>query len=111
MLTNAIAMATTWAMALAMTLRVTKWAMARVIRVIVTNAVAAVAIVLASAVAAAAVDAAADTTIAQRCCPQRSHCSGCRHHIVGILPGTLPTYSIFWYSTRSTLPGLSSFWK
>jgi hypothetical protein len=31
--------------------------------------------------------------------------------IAGILPGTLPTYSIFWYSTSSTLLGISSFWK
>jgi hypothetical protein len=69
MLTNAMAKATTWAMALAMTLQVTKWAMARATKVIITNAVAAIAIVPASAVAAANFIAAADTTIAQRNCP------------------------------------------
>ncbi len=67
-------------MALAKTLRVTKWAMARATRAIVTNAVAAAAVILASAVAAAVFIAAAATTIAQRRRPQRSHCSGCRHH-------------------------------
>jgi hypothetical protein len=80
MLTNAIAMATTWAMVLATALRVTKWAMAKVTRAIITNAIAAVAVVLASAVPATTVIAAANTMIAQRCCPQRSHCSGCCHH-------------------------------
>jgi hypothetical protein len=67
-------------MAMATTLQVTKWAMAKATRAVVTNAVAAVAIVLASAVAAAIFIPAADTTIAQRCCPQRSHCSGCPHN-------------------------------
>jgi hypothetical protein len=80
MLTNAMAMATTWVMALATTLRVTKWAMARVTRAIVTNAVGTVAVVLASTVVAAIFIAAAITTIAQCHRPQLSHCSGCRHH-------------------------------
>jgi hypothetical protein len=60
-------------MALAKTLWVTKSAMARATRVIVTNAVAAVAVVLASAVAAAVFIAAATTTIPQCHCPQHSH--------------------------------------
>ncbi len=60
-------------------LRVTKWAMARATRVIVTNAVAAIAVVLSSAVTAAAVIAAAATTITECHCPQCSHCSGCSH--------------------------------
>ncbi len=47
---------------------------------IITNAVAAIAIILASAVTAAIFIAAATTTIAQRHRPQRSHCSGCCHH-------------------------------
>jgi hypothetical protein len=80
MLKNAMATATTWAIALATTLWVTKWAMVRATRAIITNAVAAVAVILASAVAAAIFITAAATTIAQRCCPQRSHCSGCHHH-------------------------------
>jgi hypothetical protein len=82
MLTNAMAMAmaTTWVIALATTLRVTKWAMARATRAIVTNAVGTVAVVLASAVVAAVFIAAAATTIAQCRRPQRSHCSGCHHH-------------------------------
>jgi hypothetical protein len=67
-------------MALTKTLWVTKWARVRATRVIVTNAIAAVAVVLASAVMAAIFIAAAATTIAQRCCPQRSHCSSYRHH-------------------------------
>jgi hypothetical protein len=79
MLTNVMAMATTRVMALATTWRATKWAMARVTRVIVTNAVAAVALVLDSTAAAAVFIAAADTTIAQRHCPQRSHYCGCPH--------------------------------
>ncbi len=54
-------------------LQVTKWAMARATRAIVTNAVAAVAVVLSSAVTAAAVIAAATTTITQRNRPQCSH--------------------------------------
>jgi hypothetical protein len=66
-------------MALAKTLRVTKWAMARATRAIVINAVAAVAVVLAPPVAAAVFIAAAATTIAQRRRPQRSHCSVCCH--------------------------------
>jgi hypothetical protein len=96
MLTNAMATATTWAMALAMTLQVTKWAMAwvtgggvgkdamgdkwamaRATRVIVTNAAAAI---LASAVMSAIFIAAAAITIAQCHHPQHSHCSGCCHH-------------------------------
>jgi hypothetical protein len=80
MLTNAIAMATTRVMALATTWQATQWAMARVTRVIVANAIAAVALDLTSAVATAVFIAAAATTIAQRCCSQRSHCSGCHHH-------------------------------
>jgi hypothetical protein len=44
-LTNAMATATTRTIALATTLRVTKWAMARATRAIVTNSVAAIAIV------------------------------------------------------------------
>jgi hypothetical protein len=44
MLTNAVAMASTRAMALAMTWRVTKWAMARVTRAIITSAIATVAL-------------------------------------------------------------------
>jgi hypothetical protein len=82
MVTNVMAMATTWVMALATTWRATKWAMAMVTRAIVTNAVAAVAavaLVLTSTVGAAVFIAAAATTIAQRRCSQRSHCSGCRH--------------------------------
>jgi hypothetical protein len=72
--------ATTWAIALVMMLRVTKWAMARATRVIVTNTIAPIAFILASAVAAALFITAADTTIAQCHCPQHSHCSGCCHH-------------------------------
>ncbi len=68
-----MATATTRAMVLATTLRVTKWAMARATRAIVTNAVAAVAVVLAYAVVADILNAAAATTIAQRHRPQRSH--------------------------------------
>ncbi len=60
-------------------LQVTKWAMARATRAIVTNTVAAVAVVLSSAVMAAAAIAAAATTITQRHCPQCSHCSSCSH--------------------------------
>jgi hypothetical protein len=52
--------------------------MARTIRALITNAVATVAVVLTSAVAAAIFIAAATTTITQRHCPQRSHCSGCQ---------------------------------
>jgi lysylphosphatidylglycerol synthetase-like protein (DUF2156 family) len=80
MLTNVMAMATTWVMALAMTLRVTKWAMGRATRAIVINNVGTVAVILASAVVAAVFIAAATTTIAQFCYPQRSHCSNCCHH-------------------------------
>jgi hypothetical protein len=75
-----MAMATTRAVALEMTWQATKWAMRRVTRAIVTNAVAAVALFLASTVTAAVFIAAAATTIAQHCCPHRSHCSGHRHH-------------------------------
>jgi hypothetical protein len=57
-----------------------KVGMVRATRAIITNAVAAVAIVLASAVMAAVFIAAAATAIAQHRCPQRSHCSGYRHH-------------------------------
>jgi hypothetical protein len=67
-------------MALAKTLRVTKWAMARATRAIVTNAVDAVAFILAFAAVAAVFIAAAATTILQCRCPQHSHCSGCCHH-------------------------------
>ncbi len=67
-------------MASATTLRVVKWVMERATRAIVTNAIATIAVVLASAVAAAVFIAAAATTIAKRCRPQRSHCSGCCHH-------------------------------
>jgi hypothetical protein len=49
-------------------------------KAIVTNTIAAIAIVLATTVTAANCIAAADTTIAQCRCPQRSHYSGCRHH-------------------------------
>ncbi len=55
---------------LAMMWRVTKLVMARVTRVIVTNALAAAAVVLASPVVAAISIAAAATTIAQCHCPQ-----------------------------------------
>jgi hypothetical protein len=72
-------MVTTWGLAVATMWWVTKWAMARGTRTIVTNAVAAVTVVLASAVTAATVIAAAATTITQRHCPQCSHCSGCCH--------------------------------
>jgi hypothetical protein len=75
-----MATATTQALALATLLRLTKWEMARAARAIVTNAFAAITIVLASAVAAAVFIAATNPTIPQRCCPQRSHCSGCCHH-------------------------------
>jgi hypothetical protein len=80
MLTNVMAVATTWAMAVATILRVTKWAMAGATMSIVTNAVAAIAVVLASAVTAAVIIAAAATTITQCHCPQCSHCSGFCHH-------------------------------
>jgi hypothetical protein len=56
-----------------------KEGMARATRALVTNAVATVAIILASAVAAAIFIGAAATTVAQRCCPWGSHCSGCCH--------------------------------
>jgi hypothetical protein len=68
-------------MALAKTLQVTKWVMARATRAIVTNAIAAVAVVLASTVAAAIFIAAATTTIAQRRHPLHSHSSGCHHQL------------------------------
>jgi hypothetical protein len=80
MLTNAMAMATTWVMALATTLWVAKWAMVRATRAIVINAIGTVAVVLASAVVAAIFIAAATTTISQCRRPQLSHCSGCHHH-------------------------------
>jgi hypothetical protein len=51
-------------MMLTMTLLVTKWAMARAMRAIFTNANAATAIILASAVMAAVFIAAVATTIA-----------------------------------------------
>jgi hypothetical protein len=77
-------------MASAKMLRVTKWAMARATRAIVTNAIAAIADILASAVAAAVFIAAATTTIAQCCCSQRSNCSGCCNVIGhGIVAGNI----------------------
>jgi hypothetical protein len=77
--TNAMAMVTTRALAVAMMWWVTKWAMARVTWAIVTNTIATVAVILTSAVTAATVIAAAATTITHHHCPQCSHCSGCRH--------------------------------
>jgi hypothetical protein len=74
MLTNPTAIATTQAMALAMTWRAAKWAMGRVTRAILTNAIATIAIVLVFTVTAAVFIAAAATTIAQHRCPQHSHC-------------------------------------
>jgi hypothetical protein len=87
---RSVAVAVDWAMVTAtaavegsdnnqQNLRVTKWAMARATRAIITNAVAAVAVILSSAVTAAAVIAAAATTITKHHCSQCSHCSGCSH--------------------------------
>jgi hypothetical protein len=67
-------------MALATTLRVTKWAMVRLTREIVTNTVASITIILAFAVVAANFIGAAATTIVQRRHPQHSHSSGCCYH-------------------------------
>jgi hypothetical protein len=61
-----MATATTQVMTLATMLQVTKWAMARVTRAIITNAIAAIAVILPSADVAAVFIAAAATTIAQR---------------------------------------------
>jgi hypothetical protein len=72
MLKNAMATATTWAIALATTLWVTKWAMVRATKAIVTNTIAAILVALTFAVAAAVFNAAADTTIVQCHCPQRT---------------------------------------
>jgi hypothetical protein len=94
MVTNAMVMATTRVMALAMTWWVMKWAMLRVTRAIVTNDIAAVSVIFTSAVVEAVVIAAAATAIAQCHCHQSSHCSGwCRFvHLSLSLHGTLQVY-------------------